>query len=217
MDAVQQHERSLRWTRLQVLQAIDLKQRLPNCLLIKLDRATMANGVEGRTPFLDRRVAKFALQVPDALKANPRIGKQLMREWVHTKFPEAQPYAKKRGFDLPLGSWMAARRSVLSELVCKHPATQSVIPSALVEQVFAACAEAPQPAWNLLSYALWYSHHVLQIDAEGNIEEVLDAAGRNIRPRDNNLADGRSNMGGLSGYAALGNRGPIPTMHVSGA
>jgi asparagine synthase (glutamine-hydrolysing) len=52
-------------TRLQVAQATDCADWLPNNLLIKLDRCLMAHGVEGRTPFLDPAVARFAFSLPD--------------------------------------------------------------------------------------------------------------------------------------------------------
>ena len=108
-------------TRLDRLQALDCEERLPNSLLVKLDRCLMANSVEGRTPFLDRRVADFAATLPDRLRASPRHGKVLLRWWLAKNAPETRPFARKRGFNPPVGAWMHARRDELSRRVAAEP------------------------------------------------------------------------------------------------
>ena len=76
-------------TPLQVVQAVDCADWLPNDLLIKLDRCLMAHGAEGRTPFLDTKVAELALRLPDALKIHRGLGKWLLRRWVAERVPQA--------------------------------------------------------------------------------------------------------------------------------
>src|SRR6185312_4881535 len=61
-------------TRLGVAQATDMADWLPHDLLLKLDRCLMAHGVEGRTPFLDPEVARFAFFLPDKFKVRGRMG-----------------------------------------------------------------------------------------------------------------------------------------------
>ena len=177
LDAVETFQEKLWSSRLQVVQAIDILEWLPNYMLIKLDRALMANGVEGRTPFLDREVIKFASEVPDRLKASPRRGKHLLRDWLAGVFPEARPYARKRGFSVPVARWMHERRDELGSLVSAQPAIARTIDSAAVRQVFDQSLEQVQPAWSLLFYALWHTHHILQLSSQDNIAAVLtDAA-----------------------------------------
>ncbi|WP_174301920.1 asparagine synthase (glutamine-hydrolyzing), partial [Caulobacter sp. S45] len=77
-------------SRLDRLQALDCEERLPNSLLVKLDRCLMAGSVEGRTPFLDREVAGFAATLPDRLRATPRHGKVLLRHWLAAHAPETR-------------------------------------------------------------------------------------------------------------------------------
>jgi asparagine synthase (glutamine-hydrolysing) len=165
-------------SRLQTLQAIDLLERLPNCLLIKLDRALMANGIEGRTPFLDKLVLDFAVRVPDRLKANPWRGKLLLRHWVEEKYPAAEPFARKKGFDVPLGSWMDKSRDELSALVAAQPAIAKLFSPDEVTAIFANCLAQTQEAWNMLFYALWHSHFILKIDSGADIGTVLGQAAR---------------------------------------
>jgi asparagine synthase (glutamine-hydrolysing) len=167
-------EQRARWkTPLATLQAIDCCERLPNSLLMKLDRCLMANSVEGRTPFLDREVAAFALSLPDHLKASLKYGKVLLREWLARANPAARPFARKKGFNPPVGAWMAARADTLGELVAAQPGVAALIPAAAVRGVFEQAAQRHQPAWSLLFYALWHNHHILGRPFEGDIGEAL--------------------------------------------
>jgi asparagine synthase (glutamine-hydrolysing) len=175
MDALEGRERR-RWSsQQQVLQSIDMLERLPNCLLIKLDRALMAHGVEGRTPFLDREMIRFANELPDGMKANPLFGKRILRDWLAKRFPQAKPYARKRGFDVPLRTWLAAHPET-AELVAGAPGIRALFDPAEVKAVFEHVPEDIQPAWSLLFYALWHAHHMLSVDAEGNVAAVLSQA-----------------------------------------
>ncbi len=160
-------------TRLDRLQALDCQERLPNSLLIKLDRCLMANSVEGRTPFLDRQVAAFAATLPDRLRANPRHGKVLLRHWLARDARESRPFARKRGFNPPVGRWMHARRDELVPLVAGQPGVAAFAGGAAVARVFEAARTAPQPAWSLLYYALWHAARVLGHSAEGDIAQTL--------------------------------------------
>jgi asparagine synthase (glutamine-hydrolysing) len=163
-------------TFIQKLQAVDCAEWLPNDLLIKLDRCLMANSLEGRTPFLDSLVADFALRLPDAAKATTRMSKRILRDWLAHNVPAARPYAKKLGFNPPVGDWIAARRSVVRELVAAQPGIAEAFAKADVQRVFADPEKDHQAAWSLLFYALWHSSHVLGVPSDGNVEDVLAAA-----------------------------------------
>ena len=142
---------------------------------MKLDRCLMANSVEGRTPFLDREVAGFAAGLPDRLRATPRHGKVLLRHWLARHAPETRPFARKRGFNPPVGRWMHDRREALAPLVAAQPGVAACAQAAAVAEVFEAAREAPQPAWSLLYYALWHATRVLGRPADGDIAQVLGA------------------------------------------
>jgi len=155
------------------LQALDCQERLPNSLLMKLDRCLMANSIEGRTPFLDREVTTFALSLPDDLKAGLKYGKVLLREWLARANPAARPFAKKKGFNPPVGAWMSAKAARLAELVAAQPGLAALADCASVHAIFSRADERHQPAWSLLYYALWHNHHVLGLPADGDIGEAL--------------------------------------------
>jgi asparagine synthase (glutamine-hydrolysing) len=165
-------------TFVQTLQAVDCMEWLPNDLLIKVDRCLMAHGVEGRTPFLDQVVADFAFRLPDDMKATAKMSKRLLRDWLSTRIPAADPYAQKTGFNPPVGEWIAARKSLVEELVSLQPGIGEIFRKEDVHRVFSDPVKYHQAAWSLVFYALWHSHHVMGISARGTIEDVLGDARR---------------------------------------
>lgn len=177
-DRLEKAQSQLWSSRTEVLQAVDILERLPNCLLIKLDRALMVHGVEGRTPFLDLEVLRFSYQVPQKSQVSLRMGKRILRDWVAKVFPEAAPYARKKGFGVPLAKWMHARRGELGAMVAKQPGIAQISTPASVQQIFEDCQSDEQPAWSLLFYALWHSFHILKIDCNQDIISVLSDASR---------------------------------------
>jgi asparagine synthase (glutamine-hydrolysing) len=165
-------------TVVQKLQAIDSAEWLPNDVLLVLDRCLMAHGVEGRTPFLDPPTADFAFRLPDGLKIQGKFGKWLLRDWLNRQLPESAAFARKTGFVPPVGEWIAAQECRLEELVAAQPGIAETFSGDFVRAVLAGAAANAQAAWSLVFYALWHSHHVLGLPADGTIDEVLAEAGR---------------------------------------
>jgi asparagine synthase (glutamine-hydrolysing) len=149
-------------TFLQAAQAVDCADWLPNDLLVKLDRCLMAHGTEGRTPFLDPEMAELAFRLPDELKIRRGLGKWVLRRWLAGQLPQAQPLARKHGFTVPVGRWIAERAGLIGPLVARSPAVRELCRPDAVESLFAAARQrrAGRAAWNLLFYALWHRHHI---------------------------------------------------------
>jgi asparagine synthase (glutamine-hydrolysing) len=163
-------------TRLQIAQATDMADWLPNDLLTKLDRCLMAHGLEGRTPFLDPRVAEAAFLLPDNLKIHKRHGKWLLRKWLDRVLPDAKPFEKKRGFTVPVGEWMNRRGAELGELVAKAPPVAEICAPGAVRKLYTSNAKRPRLAgWNLLFYALWHRRHIQGLAPDGDVFDVLSA------------------------------------------
>ncbi len=164
-------------TPLQQAQAVDCAAWLPNDLLTKLDRCLMANGVEGRVPFLDPLVADFAVTLPDHLKVRRRLGKWLLRRWLETGLPAARPFARKQGFTVPVGTWMAGRRRQIGPLVAAQPGVAEACRPEAVERLFAGAGDrAQKAAWTLLFFALWHQCHILGQAPAGDAFESLASA-----------------------------------------
>ena len=165
-------------SRLQIAQATDCADWLPNDLLGKLDRCLMAHGVEGRTPFLDPAVADFAFRLPDDLKIRGSTGKSLLRRWLASHLPVADSLAKKQGFTVPVGEWIARRSAQLGPLVASQAGIREICLPHAVERLFreAAGRRAGFAAWTLLFYALWHRHHIERLPPEPDVFAALGAA-----------------------------------------
>jgi len=164
-------------TRLATAQATDVADWLPHDQLLKLDRCLMAHAVEGRTPFLDPGVTAAAFRLPDALKVRHGMGKWLLRQWLSRHCAAAQPFARKQGFTVPVGAWIAGQGARLGPLVAAHPGVAEIADPARVTALFRAAAgkRGGAGAWHLLFYALWHRTHILGLPPAGDVFDTLAA------------------------------------------
>jgi asparagine synthase (glutamine-hydrolysing) len=89
------------------MQFLDTITYLPDDILAKVDRATMAIGLEARVPLIDHRVVEFAWSLPPALKGATGPGKRLLRQVLYRHVPPALVERPKMGFAVPVGAWLA--------------------------------------------------------------------------------------------------------------
>jgi asparagine synthase (glutamine-hydrolysing) len=85
----------------------DLKYYLPDDLLVKVDRASMAVGLESRVPLLDHNIVELALNIDDSLKSRQGVSKYLLKEILYDYVPKSMFDRPKWGFSIPLGKWLA--------------------------------------------------------------------------------------------------------------
>ncbi|MBC8114636.1 MAG: asparagine synthase (glutamine-hydrolyzing), partial [Candidatus Saccharimonas sp.] len=94
---------------------VDVETYLPCDILTKVDIASMAYGLEARSPFMDHRVVELAAQIPRPLKLHHRRGKRILVETFADLLPESIQTRPKMGFGVPLDHWF---RGELREMLC---------------------------------------------------------------------------------------------------
>jgi len=91
---------------LQWMMAVDTKMYLADDVLVKVDRAAMANSLETRVPMLDYRVVELACRIPLDQKMRAGSGKWALKEVLYQYVPRELIERPKRGFSIPLGAWL---------------------------------------------------------------------------------------------------------------
>jgi asparagine synthase (glutamine-hydrolysing) len=160
---------------LQQAQARDIAGWLPSDLLLKLDRCLMAQGLEGRTPFLDPEVARFGFYLPDKFKVRGRMGKWLLRRWLNRHCPAADPFARKMGFTTPVQTWIAPRAAELGPRIAALEGVRALCDLQAVRAVFED-ERLAQHRWPLLFFAVWWGIHAERMAPQDALGRLIGSA-----------------------------------------
>jgi asparagine synthase (glutamine-hydrolysing) len=107
---------------------VDLFSYLPDDILTKVDRMSMAVSLESRVPFLDKEMVELAFQVPDRLKIRRGVSKWILKRIAERYLPVEAVYRPKEGFSVPLKHWIAgAYRGLMDELLSENRIRQEGI------------------------------------------------------------------------------------------
>ena len=145
---------------------LELKLRLPELLLMRVDKITMATSVEARVPFLDHHLVEYALGVPRALKVEGASGKHILKRALEDILPRDLLYTRKRGFGAPVREWF---RSTLAEWFDSHVLHSTLRKRDLLDYAFVSkmLTEHRNQShdwgfhlWALLNLSLWYERWI---------------------------------------------------------
>ncbi|MEW5704587.1 MAG: asparagine synthase (glutamine-hydrolyzing) [Pseudomonadota bacterium] len=139
---------------------LDLNLRLPELLLMRVDKMSMAVSLEARVPFLDHRFVEIAMGMPEAAKIRNGTLKSLLKKAVRGIVPDAIIDRPKQGFGLPLHEWLLdglgedARRHVDAFV-----AQTGLLDPRGVQRIFER-KRGDVRVWYLLNLALWWEHFI---------------------------------------------------------
>ena len=141
---------------------LDFRLYLEDNLLVKIDRASMACSLELRTPFLDHRLIEFAEGLPGNLKVRGFKLKYILKKDVERWLPHEIIYRQKRGFSVPIASWMRNELrplldATLSEDKLRRQGLLNVrFVRRLLNEHWTGKADHRKTLWTLFSFQLWY-------------------------------------------------------------
>jgi len=141
---------------------LDLKTYLPDDILVKVDRASMAYGLEARTPYLDYRVVEAVRALPDTLRARP--GKPLLKALLSRYLPLPLFDRPKHGFTVPIRQWLrAGLHEPLAEAVEHGELVRSGFVNReaarkLLEEHASGRHNHENMLWALLCFEQWHRH-----------------------------------------------------------
>jgi len=143
----------------------DMELYLPGDILVKTDRASMANSLELRTPFLDVDLANFCLSLPDTLKVDLDREKILLRQAYAPMWTPEVRARPKQGFGGPMAAWL--RTPGMSELKRDflEDRAQKIFSVLDFEGVQNFVGRNTQQTWSLLVLALWMGGHACSLPA----------------------------------------------------
>ncbi len=143
------------------LMYLDLVTYLPEDILAKVDRASMAVGLEARAPLLDYRVVELAFRIPTALKLRDGQQKWILRELLRRYLPETLIKRPKTGFAAPVSAWLSGAlrpwaQALLDPSRIAHEGYLSPAPVAdLWSQYLAGQRKWHTHLWNVLMFQAW--------------------------------------------------------------
>ncbi len=151
---------------LQKMTYLELKLRLAELLLMRVDKMTMAASVEARTPFLDRELVEFAISLPPRMKVRGNVGKWLLKRSVEQLLPNQIVHRPKQGFGLPVSEWFRGElgRRAQREIRDSSLAERGLLDYARIDELWQAHRSGRMDwsfqLWNLYNVSAWHDHWI---------------------------------------------------------
>ncbi len=142
----------------------DFSYYLPDDILTKVDRASMAVGLEARVPLLDHRICEFAFSLPDSLKIHQGAKKYLLRKLGKKILPRKLDLKRKHGFTVPLGDWMKGKLGNHLFEILEQVHRDDVPNREAIKQMLtihrSGHVDYGKQLWSILVYLLWQDKYL---------------------------------------------------------
>lgn len=138
---------------------MDIENYMPGDILVKTDRASMANGLELRAPFLDKNLAEFCISLPHSLKLNHKEEKIVAKQAFRKLLPPTIIKRRKQGFGAPVVNWL--NTPLLQEMKSDFLGNANSKIFNLIDFKGSReyCEQNDYNTWILLNLALWIEKH----------------------------------------------------------
>jgi asparagine synthase (glutamine-hydrolysing) len=150
--------------------------RLPELLLMRIDRFSMANSVEARVPFLDPKLVEFVYRLPIQCKFREGRGKVVLREAVRDIVPNWVIERRKQGFGAPVLDWLGTDFGALLGTLMKEDSIQQYFDVPTLTKALATKGDRAKRhygLWPIMNFALWHRHWIEQRPLEPLIEPLV--------------------------------------------
>lgn len=144
----------------------DLKFYLPGQLLSKIDRTSMMNSLEVRSPFLDTRLAEYVYNLPSSYKFSKNQNKIILKDILADTFPHDFVYRRKQGFGAPIKDWLKQdkmRQLIKANLLDKHAFISNYLNQDYIAKIMADFDSGKRNSeyklWVLLCLGIWFEKH----------------------------------------------------------
>ena len=144
----------------------EFRLRLPELLLMRVDKVTMSTSVEGRVPFLDHALVEYTMDIPSAAKIGGGVKKRILKEAVAGLVPDNIINRPKMGFAAPVADWLrgdfgaAAEADVMkSPLVADGPLKRDYV-ARLFKEHRAGSADHALHLWTINNLTAWHAHWI---------------------------------------------------------
>lgn len=138
---------------------VDLNLRLPELLLMRVDKMSMGVSLEGRVPFLDYKFIELAMSIPESIKTKDGVLKYILKKSVRGLIPDELIDRKKQGFGVPVYEWFFDRLGEKTKKELKSFCEQTDFLDWKGVSRFIEEGQGPQ-VWYLLNFALWWKEFV---------------------------------------------------------
>lgn len=151
---------------LQKMSYLELKQRLAELLLMRVDKMTMATSVEARVPFLDHDLVEFAMALPPEMKVRDGLGKYVLKRAVEDILPREIVYRKKQGFGAPVAEWFQGELGNRAQRQIRESALaeRGLLEYDRIDEMWSAHRAGRNnwsfQLWNLYNVSAWYDYWV---------------------------------------------------------
>ena len=137
---------------------IDLNIRLPELLLMRMDKLVMQSAVEARVPFLDHKLVEYVLTIPQEILINNSTTKPLLKKVAKNHIPEKIVNRKKQGFRAPIGEWIKKDEDYFYESIKEFNSLVNLFSEKELKRVLES--NNFQKKWYLVNLSRWHMTRV---------------------------------------------------------